>query len=150
MFEFNLQTLLDHRQYLEDSLQKEVAQYLKTLSGEKVRLKALERHGEKTREALREGQAGPGAMTLIPIYHDYLDRNKREINQQYKRVAKAKADYEAKIQELVDARKKRETLEKLKERQQAAYIEKIKAQDQSLMNEVAVIGHVRRGRQKAD
>jgi flagellar FliJ protein len=69
----------------------------------------------------------------------FLERLSKEIEQQRRKVCEAKFKVDSARNELIEAVKKREVLEKLKEKGLEAYTHKLAKNEQDCLNETAVI-----------
>ena len=138
MFQFSLQSLLDHRIRLEEARQKEFSDRKKKYLREEERLARLVWDRSRCSKEFSQKQAEGVLVTESLLYTAYLARLADEIRIQQKAVEQAAAKMEKKRQELVQALKDRKTIEKLKEKKYRDYLRAAKKLEEKLMDEVAV------------
>jgi len=130
---------LNHRRFIEESIQRDLALAKRHLCDEEENLKRIlikERHAlldlkQKQQEMMR-------AQEFL-LCQSFLARLSIEIEQQHMKIAEAQARVESIREKLIEAVKKRETLEKLKEKDFDAYTRKLLKNEQDCLNETAVI-----------
>ena len=132
MYQFNLEPLLNHRRYLEEVLQKELADL-------KIRLDAEKDKKRKTVLQLQEKQTDGRPASEIKLYVDYLEQLLKEVEAQRKKVMEAERLFSLKRQDLVAAMKKRKILDRLKAKGLQAYEQEQLKKERNFMDEVA--GH---------
>lgn len=137
MFRFKLESLLNHRKYLEDARQKELASVNRLLQKEKNRLLEFQRKEKVCRERLVNKQKEPHSPSEILICRNYLVKISTEIENQKQVILKVQEEQDLKRQGLVAAMKKRKTLDKLKDKAFRQYMKKELKKEQDFMNEVA-------------
>ena len=74
MYSFKLQPVLDHRQYIEDDLKKELAEIKQQVSLARQQLDSLKRKEMNTATALKVQQKEGLSSDQVLAYHDYLKR----------------------------------------------------------------------------
>jgi flagellar FliJ protein len=144
MYLFKLQPLLNHRQHQEELLQKQLADVRRKLTLEQDRLHRKERAKQEHVHTLHQKQAVGCTVTDSLLYVNYIQQLSRDIEQQRQRVQQAEKKVRRKRRELIEAVKKRKTLEKLKEKGQQAYLEKQMHNERKFMDEIASTRHARR------
>jgi flagellar FliJ protein len=137
MYQFNLEPLLNHRRYLVEVLQKELAGFKIQLDAEKNKLWVLRQKKSKTVLQLQEKQTDGRPASEIKLYIDFIDQLSKEMEIQRRNVLKAKRNFNLKRQELVAVMKKRKILDRLKEKGLQAYEQEQLRKERSLMDEVA-------------
>jgi flagellar FliJ protein len=137
MYQFNLEPLLNHRRYLEEVLQKELADLKIRLDTEKDKLWALRQKRRKTVLQLQEKQTDGRPASEIKLYIDFVEQLLKEMEAQRQKVLEAERRFNLKRQELVAAMKKRKILDRLKEKGLQAYEKEQLKKDRNLMDEVA-------------
>jgi flagellar FliJ protein len=137
MFKFNLEPLLHQRRYQEEILQKELASLQTRLIEEKDQLRALKGRQRKYIRKLQAIQNGSCCVSEIMLVLNYLDQLSKRLADQNQRVLKAEANVNLKRQELIEATKKRKTLDKLKEKGWYNYQQRMLKRDRDFMDEVA-------------
>ncbi len=141
MYTFNLEPLLNHRRYQEEILQKELAESQKHLVEHEHLLRTIKSRRRKYSQELHQRQKKDGTVSELIMYFSYLERLSKEFDDQKRRVTLAKKQFDQKRMELIEAVKKRKTLEKLKEKGFHSYQQKLLKKEQVLMDEVAAKQH---------
>lgn len=144
MYTFNLQTVLDHRQFVEDSLKKELAEIKQQVSIARRQLDSLKRKEMDTAAALKREQERGLSSDQVIGYHHYLRRLVDRIIRQNGVVAEYRTLESAKHDELVEAVKKRQILEKLKEQGFERYNRALLKKEMGFIDEIAVNRFVRK------
>jgi flagellar FliJ protein len=137
MYQFNLEPLLNHRRYLEEMLQKELADLKIRHKTEKDKLWALRQKRRKTVLQLQEKQTDGRPASEIKLYIDFVEQLLNEMEAQRQKVLEAERRFNLKRQELVAAMKKRKILDRLKEKGLQAYEQEQLKKARNLMDEVA-------------
>jgi flagellar FliJ protein len=137
MFKFNLQPLLNHRRYLEEVLQKELAQFRKRLTIEQNKLRLLKEKKREYSQRLQQRQKVSGTVSDLILYLRYLDRLSTELEHQHQQVVAAEKDFKNKRNDLIETMKKRKILEKLKDNRSKAYQQQMLKNERKFMDEVA-------------
>jgi flagellar FliJ protein len=145
-FKFGLQPVLSHRQFIEETLQKELARLQRRLAKERDR---LDHHKDKQRhltaELEQEQRQGTNSSTLL-LYSNFLEQLAADIQQQTHKVTALVQQTDAKREELLDAMKNRKALEKFKEKKLAEHTAMLAKKEQAFLDE---IGSSRHGRKQA-
>ena len=139
MYRFNLEPLLNHRRYLEEVLQKELANLKIRLVAETDKLWVLREKKRKTALQLQEKQTDGRPASEIKLYVDYLEQLLKEMEAQRKKALEAERLFSLKRQDLVAAMKKRKILDRLKAKGLQAYEQEQLKKERNFMDEVA--GH---------
>jgi flagellar FliJ protein len=137
MYRFNLEPLLNHRRYLEEVLQKELADLKIRLETEKNKLWALRQKRRKTVLQLQENQTDGRPASEIKLYIDFVEQLLKEMKAQRQKILEAERLFNLKRQELVAAMKDRKILDRLKEKGLQAYEQEQLKKERNLMDEVA-------------
>ena len=82
MYQFNLEPLLNHRRYLEELLQKELADLKIRLDAEKDKLWILRQKKRKTVLELHEKQTAGRPASEIKLYIDFVEQLLKEVEAQ--------------------------------------------------------------------
>ena len=138
MFEFSLQTALEVREREEKMRMKDLAE---KLSAEQEIQRQIDQDRQKITDsdqnlnvAKREGLFTIDQMKQLV---QFKDRKKRDITLLLQGLESAKQEVAFQQQLLLEARKRKKTMEILKDREQKGYWEKLAKQEQSFMDEVA-------------
>jgi flagellar FliJ protein len=137
MYRFNLEPLLNHRRYLEEVLQKELADLKIRLETEKDKLWALRQKRRKTVLQLQKNQTDGRPASEIKLYIDFVEQLLKEMKAQRQKILEAERLFNLKRQELVAAMKERKMLDRLKEKGLQAYEQEQLKKERNLMDEVA-------------
>ncbi len=137
MYRFNLESLLNHRRYQEDLLQRELADLKKRLATEKRKLQSLKKKMRKYLQDLKQKQKKGHRASEIKLYFDFVDHISEETHAQYQKVVRAERAFFLKREELIGAMKKRKALEKLKAKGWQTYQQKQLKKERDFMDEVA-------------
>ena len=138
MYKFNLQSLLNHRIFIEESLQKEFFIFKKLLADEKKKLKSYELIRKRSLIELRQKQKNSITISENLIYHNFIDRISVDFNKQKEIVLDIEKKLDQKREDLIEAMKERKTLEKLKENYFKAYNTNLLKNEQNTLNELAI------------
>jgi len=139
MYRFNLESLLNHRRYQEEVLQKELAGLKIRLAAEKDKLWVLRQKKRQYVQQLQEKQTDGRPASEIKLYVDFVDQLSKETEAQRQNFLEAERHFNLKRQDLIGAVKKRKTLDRLKEKGLQAYQQEQLKKERSFMDEVA--GH---------
>ena len=137
MYRFNLESLLNHRRYQEEILQKELAGLKVRLAAEKDKLWVLRQKKRKTVQQLQEKQTDGRLVSEIKLFVDFLDQLSKEMEAQRENVLEAERNFSLKRRDLIAAMKERKTLDRLKEKGLQAYEQEQFKKERSFMDEVA-------------
>ena len=137
MYKFSLQSLLNHRKHLEENLDKELGRIKRALNIEVRRLERLTKNKIKCQQNLQKKQDDGKKINEIILCFNYLHKLSIDIDKQKKCLKDVKKEYEVKRSELIEAMKKRKTLDRLKEKEMKAFNYSEMKVEQEIMNEVA-------------
>ena len=138
MYKFKLESLLEHRKFIEETVQKELSQIKRRLIEEQNALDRLYQKEKAVNSNLEHLKQRPLASSELIMHNQYLTHLNQAIEKQKRVVHSVEKSLDSKHDELTEAMKKRQTLEKLKEKGLNAYKEKIFKQEQDFINEVAI------------
>jgi flagellar FliJ protein len=138
MYTFNMQPVLDHRQFIEDNLKKELAEIRQQAIANQQQIKSLEGKEMDTVAALKREQAGGVSSDQMVAYHAYLKQLSDRIARQITVACEIKDRESKKQDELREAMKKRQILEKLKEQGLDRYNQMMLKKEISFIDEMAV------------
>jgi len=149
MYTFNMQTVLDHRQFIEDQLKKDLAEIRQQVMAAHQQMKLLKRKEMDTRTALKKEQAEGVSSDQVVAYHAYFKRLSDRIARQVTVIGEIR-DRESKTQDaLLEAMKKRQILEKLKDQSLDRYNQMMLKKEMNFIDEVAINRYVRKTIQKS-
>lgn len=144
MYTFKLQAVLDHRQFSEDNLKKELAEIRQQVMAAQQQLDSFKRKEMDTAAALKRGQAEGLSSDQVVAYHDYIKRLSDRITRQKTVVIEIKEQESVKQGELLEAMKKRQILEKLKDQGLDRYNKGMLKKEINFIDEIAVNQFVRK------
>ena len=144
MYKFSLQSLLNHRKHIEENLDKELGQNKRAVNNEKRKLENIVKQKIKYREELHEKQGDCKKVNEIILCLNYLDKLSKNIDKQKRCIKDAEKKYNIKRSELIEAMKKRKTLDRLKEKEMKAFNYSEMKVEQDIMNEVAANRFIRK------
>ena len=144
MYKFSLQSLLNHRKHIEENLDKELGRIKRVVNKEKRRLENIRKEKIKCRKELQKKQGAGKKVNEIILYFNYLDKLSKDIDKQKRCLKDAEKEYDIKRSELIEAMKKRKTLERLKEKEMKAFNYSEMKVETNIMNEVAANRFIRK------
>lgn len=144
MYTFKLQPVLDHRQFIEDDLKKELAEIKQQVMMVRHQLDLLKRKEMNTANALKLQQKEGLSSDQLLAYHDYLKRLSDRIADQNKIAAEIETQELEKQDALLEAMKKRQILEKLKDQGIDRYNQVMLKKEMDFIDEIAVNQFVRK------
>jgi flagellar FliJ protein len=138
MYTFNLQIVLDHRQVIEDNLKKELAEIKQQVTRARQQLDTMKRKEMDTATVLKEEQSKGLTSDGVIAYHAYLNRLADRIDCQTPMLGKLVEAESEKQNELLEAMKRRQILEKLKDQGLDRYNRTLLKKEMELIDELAV------------
>ncbi|MBN1277434.1 MAG: flagellar export protein FliJ [Deltaproteobacteria bacterium] len=144
MYTFSLESVLNHKAFIEEQLQKELAVFKAILEDEKNHLGKLINTKKRLTAELQEKQKDGTSISEIILYIKFIDQLINDADKQKKKILDAEKRLEKKRDELIEAMKNKKTLEKLKEKKMNEYWEDLSSNERDFMNEVAINGFNRR------
>ncbi len=139
MYKFPLGTVLNHRKFLEENIQKEFGILKRLLVDERKKLADIRNASKKCSKELRQKQQKSLTVSENLIYVQFIEQLSRNFDKQKVRVIETEQDVEKKRVDLVEAMKNRKALEKLKEKGFEEYRKNLMKQEQNFMNEMASV-----------
>ncbi|MEE4111911.1 MAG: flagellar export protein FliJ [Desulfobacteraceae bacterium] len=149
MYRFNMQTVLDHRQFIEDKLKKDLAEIRQQVMAAQLQMKWLNRKEADTRTALKQEQAAGVSSHQVVAYQLYLKRLSERITRQAKVISEISQRESKKQEALLEAMKKRQILEKLKDQSLDRYHRMMLKKEMNFIDEMAINQFVRKTIQKS-
>lgn len=143
MYQFKLQTLLNHRRHQEEVCQKELAEAQRDLSDAQEKLRGLKKNKRENIQTLQARQNQPHNASNILIFINYIKKITIDIGAQSQQVHRASKQVTQKRDNLIAIVKKRKTLEKLKEKEWLDYQRKVMQAERKFNDEVAATRHIR-------
>ena len=144
MYRFKLQALLNHRRHQEELCQKELAEAQRVLTDAQQKLRRIKKDRRENIQKLKARQKERHNISNILIFINYIDQLSRDMDAQRLKVSQASEDVTQKRDNLIAIMKKRQTLEKLKEKQWLEYQQKLMQAERKFNDEVAATRHIRK------
>jgi flagellar FliJ protein len=137
-FKFTLEALLNHRLHHEEVVQKELAVCGCRVRDEKAMLLRIQQDKDKAYAEIHQKQLRGIAISEHIVYANFLEGLARNMVTQQEKIIEAEKQFAQKREELIEAVKKRKTIENLKEKGLAAYSKNLLKMDQDFLDEVAI------------
>lgn len=137
MYRFPLESVLIHREFIVENLQKDLAESEIKLIGEKRKIDELKKKKEDCARELSEKRETIAASEC-QLYIYYIHRLEEEMKAIAKQVAEAEKERDGIRMELVEATRKQKTMEKLKEKGLAQYESEMAGKERAFLGEIAV------------
>jgi len=144
MYKFTLQSLLNHRKHIEENLDRELGRIKRAVNHEKRKLENIIKNKIKGTKELQKKQGDGKKVYEIILCFNYLDKLSKDIDKQKRCLKDVEKEYDIKRSELIEAMKKRKTLERLKEKEMKAFNYSKMKVEQNIMNEVAANRFIRK------
>ena len=138
MHRFNMQTVLDHRQFVEDLLKKDLAEIRQQAMAAHQQMNLLERKEMDTHTALKQEQAKGVSSDQVVAYHAYLKQLSERIARQVTLLSEIRERESKKQDALLEAMKKRQILEKLKDQSLERYNLMLLKKEMNFIDEMAI------------
>lgn len=139
MFKFKFETVLSHRKFLQEACQKALAEEKRLLREAHNEMRSLINKEKITVIRLQQQRAdGSASISEILLYMDYLAQLRDTINTQLNIINKYEGSVNRQRNQLMEAVKQCQILEKLKEQQAAVYKQQAAAQENKLLHEISV------------
>lgn len=142
-FNFRLESVLSYYQTAEENKKIEFVMAKKELNLAKQKKDEMERNLVLTNESKKECLKGDFDFDLVNMYNNYINRIEHDIEKQQEVIEKKKKEFKEKKQEYIKWRKKKRSLEILKEKSFNKYMEEIETQQQKFNDEISIIRHRR-------
>jgi flagellar FliJ protein len=137
-FNFSLEALLNHRMHHEEIIQKELAVCGCRVRDEKATLLRIQQDKDRAYAEIHQKQLRGIAISEHIVYANFLEGLARNMVAQQEKIEDAERQFAQKREELIEAVKKRKTIENLKEKGLAAYSRELLKLDQDFLDEVAI------------
>lgn len=137
-YQFSLESLLNHRIHHEEIIQKELAVCGCRVRDEKANLLRIQQDKERAYSEIQQKQLRGIAISEHIVYANFFEGLARNMLIQQEKIKEAEKQFALKREELIEAVKKRKTIENLKEKGLAAFTRKVMKLDQDFMDEIAI------------
>lgn len=118
---FSLQPVLSYRERIAEALEMELGRLRATAQEIKAAIAALQRDEQESFDELARRQTGMLDLMAIEQLRGHLQNVQKQIEAHKARLAEMQKQIEAKREEVTAAQQDKETLEKLKEREENAW-----------------------------
>jgi flagellar FliJ protein len=134
-FRFSLETVLDYKQQVLDSLQVEHGAILAQVRQQEAYIEELEAaYRSQSQEFNRRKLEGISILDAMK-YEQYLRSREREIEEAYNHLYELRKQAEAKRNEVVEAKKETSSIEKLREKKLEHYNKAVQKSEEALIDE---------------
>ena len=134
-FRFSLETVLDYKQQVLDSLQAEHGAILARVKRQKELIERLEADYRALAGEFNQRKAEGISILDAMKYEQYLRSSERELEEAYSHLAKLQKQEEEKRSEVVDAKKETSSIEKLKEKKLEIYNKAVQKSEENMIDE---------------
>jgi len=138
MSNFTLEPVLRHRKLLEENLQRELAVLKKLLLAAQQKLKDYRNHTNELLGELEQKQDKGAAISEISLYVRFIEQLSLHMTKQEETVRIIQEQVDNKRQDLLEATKKKQILERLKEKALRAYQQLLRKREEDFLNEVGI------------
>ena len=134
---FRFETLLQVHKNKENFLQKELGDILAHKQTQQNRYDLIQKVGQNGAKQINRRMTQDLRVDTYVLYNNFFEGNHLQKKKQQTIISEIDIRADTKRQELVEARRKRRTMEILKERDLKAYSEKMGKIEIEMMNEIA-------------
>lgn len=135
-FRFSLETVLDYKQQVLDTLQTEHGAILARVREQEKRIEELEAaYRALSHEFNRRKEEGLTVLDAVR-YEQYLRSSEREIEDAYRHLRELEKQAEKKRLEVVEARKETSSIEKLREKKLEGYNKAVQKSEEAMIDEL--------------
>jgi flagellar FliJ protein len=143
-FKFSLETLLRHRENLEQNARDELLRLTYNYQVELGRRNELRAKSHETLKELSLKRAENAASEELDWFYLYLNRLSQEIRESTKRLEQLDSEVQAQKLVVIEAKKKRKTLDLMKDRKKRQFDFALEKQEQKEIDELVVTRFSRR------
>lgn len=134
-FRFSLETVLEYKQQILDSLQAEHGAILAQIREQEAYIEEVEAaYRHLSQEFNRRKEEGVSILDALK-YEQYLRAREREIEEAYARLHELQEQEEAKRAEVIEAKKDTSSIEKLREKKLDIYNKAVAKSEEALIDE---------------
>ena len=134
-FRFSLETVLDYKQQVLDSLQAEHGAILARVKRQEELIERMEADYRALAGEFNQRKAEGISILDAMKYEQYLRSSERELEEAYSHLAKLQKQEEEKRSEVVDAKKETSSIEKLREKKLDGYNKAVQKSEENLIDE---------------
>jgi flagellar FliJ protein len=147
-FSFNLESVLNHRKLLEEREQEKLSKIHQALLLAQNQREKLRLEIEDCRHLMAKEQKGVIDLDKIRHLASYMEKLELEIVQLSHHILRIETEKQRQMELLVEARKQREIVDKLKEKRLATYEREGRELEQKLLDELSVVQFKHQGAKK--
>ncbi len=134
-FRFSLETVMEYKQQVLDSLQAEHGAILAKVRRQEELIEELEAaYRHLAQEFNRRKLEGISILDAMK-YEQYLRSSERQLEEAYQHLAKLQKQEEAKRDEVVEAKKETSSIEKLREKKLEGYNKAVQKSEEAMIDE---------------
>lgn len=135
---FKLQTVLNYRQTLEDQAQQQLANSLHRQVQLEAQLVQQQNSLQQLDLQLKEKQQDGLSVAELDLFESQIMHRRRQIKQLQQQLEPLERQILAERQELLQAARDRQVMEKLKDKQQAEYLKDITRKEREMLDEISL------------
>lgn len=135
---FKLQSVLNYRQTLADQAQQRLTSSLLRKSQLEAELVQLQEHFQQLDLQLQEKQQAGLSIAEIDLYEAQISHHRRQIQSLQQQMAPLDRQISAERQELMNAARDKQVMDKLKEQQEAEYLQELARKEREMLDEISL------------
>lgn len=135
---FKLQSVLNYRQTLSDQAQQRLTSSLLRKSQLEAELVQLQEHFQQLDLQLQEKQQAGLSIAEIDLYEAQISHHRRQIQSLQQQMAPLDRQIFAERQELMNAARDKQVMDKLKEQQEAEYLQELARKEREMLDEISL------------
>ena len=143
-FSFNLESVLNHRRMMEDDELQKLMKIQHAIARVEMKKHKIQEEISNNRQTMKLQGAGEVNIQEIRQRHLYLEKLERDSLALGQQTIKLEEEKRMQSERLVQARKKREILEKLKEKGIDSHQRELREVEQKLLDELSTVKFARR------
>ena len=134
-FRFSLETVMEYKQQVLDSLQAEHGAILAKVRRQEELIEELEAAYRHLAQELNRRKLEGISILDAMKYEQYLRSSERQLEEAYQHLAKLQKQEEAKRDEVVEAKKETSSIEKLREKKLEGYNKAVQKSEEAMIDE---------------
>ncbi len=138
-FSFNLESVLNHRKLLEEREQEKLSKIHQALLLAQSQKEGLRLQTKECLQMMAQEQKGLIDLDKIRHLASYIEKLELDIAELAQQILKIEVEKERQTECLIEARKQREIVDKLKEKRHATYDREGRELEQKLLDELSVV-----------
>ncbi|MDD3706333.1 MAG: flagellar export protein FliJ [Clostridiaceae bacterium] len=135
-YKFKLQKLLDYKIKIEEDKKNKLGSALKRLENEKRRMIKLKKEFNEMEDLYRQKTSQGMSVNELKILANYIDYYKRGIKEQKVRIKMAEEYVTVCREELINATREKEMIEKLREKDYSKYLYEEQKKEEKLIDDL--------------